>query len=55
MAIYKFYTSVCDYGTIVVEADNRKEAEGKAYNLDGIYTINETEILDVLDFVDNPE
>lgn len=48
MATFKFYTSVCDYGTIEVEADTMEEAEDKAYQLDGVYTINTTEILDIL-------
>lgn len=47
MAKYRFYTSVCDYGTIEVEADNYEEAEDKAYQLDGVYNIHHTEVLDM--------
>lgn len=47
MAKFKFYTSVCDYGTIEVEADNLEEAKGLAYALDGVYFIHNTEILDI--------
>lgn len=48
MATFRFYTSVCDYGVIEVEADTMEEAEGKASQLDGVYTINTTEILDII-------
>jgi hypothetical protein len=48
MAKFKFYTSVCDYGIIEVEADNLEQAESKAHELDGIYTINSTEMLDII-------
>ena len=47
MATFKFYTSVCDYGTIIVEADTLEEAEDRAYQLDGIYNIHHTEVLDM--------
>lgn len=47
MAIFKFYTSVCDYGTIIVEADTLEEAENKAYQLDGDYVPHEQEVLDI--------
>ena len=47
MATFKFYTSVCDYGTIIVEADTLEEAENKAYQLDGDYFVYEGEVLDI--------
>ena len=47
MATFKFYTSVCDYGTIVVEADTLEEAEDKAWQLQGDYVAHEQEVLDI--------
>lgn len=47
MAKFKFYTSVCDYGVIEVEADTYEKAEDMAYQLDGVYNIHHTEVLDV--------
>ena len=47
MAKYKFFTSVCDYGTIEVEADNYEDAVCKAYRLNGTYNVHETEVLDI--------
>ena len=47
MATYKFYTSVCDYGTIEVEADNYEDAVCKASRLNGAYSVHETEVLDI--------
>jgi hypothetical protein len=34
MAKFRFFTSVCDYGVLEVEADNYDEALDKAYGLD---------------------
>jgi hypothetical protein len=48
MATFRFFTSVCDYGVLEVEADNLEQAESKAHQLDGIYTINSTEMLDII-------
>lgn len=47
MAKYKFYTSVCEYGVIEVEADNLDEARDKAHDMDGTYHSHDTEVLDV--------
>lgn len=47
MAKFRFFTSVCDYGVIEVEADNFEQAEDKAYNLDGVYHVHDTEVLDI--------
>jgi hypothetical protein len=39
-ATFKFYTSVC-------EADTLEEAKDKAYQLDGDYFVNKSEVLDM--------
>lgn len=48
MATFRFFTTVCDYGTIEVEADTLEQAENKAYALDGKYNVNQTDITDVV-------
>ena len=48
MATFRFFTSVCDYGVLEVEADNLEQAESMAHQLDGVYTINSTEMLDII-------
>ena len=50
MAKYKFFTSVCEYGTIEVEADNYEDAISKACRLNGDYKVHETELSDVEPF-----
>ena len=47
MATFRFFTSVCDYGVLEVEADNYDEALDKAYGLDGMYHVHKTNILDI--------
>lgn len=48
MATFRFFTSICDFGTIEVDADNLEQAKSKARQLDGVYTINNTEMVDII-------
>lgn len=47
MATFKFYTKVCEYGVMTVEADSEAEAKDKVYSFDGDYFVNKSEFVNI--------
>lgn len=50
MTKYKFRVSLLEYGVIEVEADNIEDARDKAYDMDGSFYCNNSEVTDIQPF-----